>query len=213
MNRLKIRNIIKYLTVSGCLLSTDCLYGALPGWIPGRGGAKAKSDMETWHQSYYVIVDDGREVIKISREIFDRGGTIGTWHHFYYAITNNDWDVMRILLDRKADVNVQWREGETPLHIAAWCGQVGFMEVLLDQNGNVNARNNLGETPLYVAVRRGDEQVVRMLLDRGADVNAKNNNGYRPLDVAGDEVIANLLKSRGAKNGINFSKADSPIDV
>jgi hypothetical protein len=147
-----------------------------------------------------------------SVEVFIRGGAgvnakddNGETPLFLATLLGHE-QIVRVLLGRGADVNVRGFLGKTPLHLAALRGYGPIVRMLLDRGAEVNVRDNKGRTPLYSAASQGYEWIVRMLLDRGADVNAENDEGYGPLDVALNKVIADLLKSRGARRWYQFWK-------
>ena len=60
-------------------------------------------------------------------------------------------EVVRMLIERGADVSAQNKEGGTPLHQASQNGSVGVVRMLLERSTNIAARNKDGETPLHLA--------------------------------------------------------------
>jgi cytohesin len=57
-------------------------------------------------------------------------------------------EVVKLLLDNKADVNARDGGGKTPLHIAVASGSVEMVQLLLDNKADVNAKDTDGRTPL-----------------------------------------------------------------
>ena len=51
-----------------------------------------------------------------------------------------------------ADINARNKYGRTPMHRAAWNGQVAAMGWLQAQGADINARDDDGDTPLQEAV-------------------------------------------------------------
>ena len=85
---------------------------------------------------------------------------------------------MKLLLDKKADVNVRRHTDDaTPLHVAAQNGHKDVANLLLDNNADVSASRKDSTTPLYLAAQTGHTDVVKLLLDYKADVNACRLNG------------------------------------
>lgn len=53
------------------------------------------------------------------------------------------------------------RGGNTPLHIASECGNLGAVKFLLDHGASANAQNHEREIPMHLAAGKGIEQYVR----------------------------------------------------
>jgi RNA polymerase sigma factor (sigma-70 family) len=118
--------------------------------------------------------------------------------------------VMRLLIDRGADVNrvATHRLAVTPLHAALFGRQVDAALLLIERGADVTlARGGsgwkrAGWTPLHYAAGMGFSTLVRPLLDRGADPTRADDEGKTPLDVAieaNQSDIATMLGSQGVK--------------
>jgi len=109
--------------------------------------------------------------------------------------------MVRLLLDRGAEVNKANNNGDTLLHAASHKGHDAMARLLLDRGAEVNKANNYGDMPLHAASGKGHDAMARLLLDRGAEVNKANNAGTTPLHYAchfNREAVARLLVRRGA---------------
>lgn len=106
--------------------------------------------------------------------------------------------IVRILLDKGLDVNIQDSYGATPLHVAARDGHEPVVRLLLDNKADISTENNRGETALYWAARNGHKTVVRLLLKLGAVVLTRDNEGWNALDWAvlegNSEIVKELLE-------------------
>merc|ERR1712098_90512 len=89
------------------------------------------------------------------------------------AIMRDDPNVVKILLERGADVNAD-SEGWTAMHFAASYGRIELMELLLEFEAEIDAIDNWEETPLMKAVRSKDIDAVELLLERDARLDLKN---------------------------------------
>lgn len=117
--------------------------------------------------------------------------------------------------DRRAAVSA---DGFTPLHLAAFFGQVKATELLLNRGApcEVVSDNALAVRPLNAAAAGAHTVVVHLLLDHGADVEATMADGYRPLHAAAHEGSAEmvaLLLERGADPNARTNDGRTPLDV
>ena len=144
----------------------------------------------------------------------DDGGR--PWTPLHFAAQNGHLEVVRLLLERGANVNAQntdelwWRERRTPLHFAAQNGHLDVVRLLLERGANVNAETSgvAGWTPLHFAAQNGHLEVVRVLLERGANVNAQTTLFWEDADARrtplhyatknGHLEVVRLLLERGA---------------
>lgn len=83
-------------------------------------------------------------------------------------------EVVELLLERGALVNVANRDNITPLHEACrvLTGRnkiisLNIVHLLLQHQANVNAESKERKTPLMFALGQGNEHLVQMLLDNG----------------------------------------------
>jgi ankyrin repeat protein/tRNA A-37 threonylcarbamoyl transferase component Bud32 len=72
-------------------------------------------------------------------------------------------DVVKLLLDKGADVNAKDREGRTALMWAASSGNVDIVKILLDAGADISAKNEDGETALMLAQRNKQVDTMKIL--------------------------------------------------
>jgi ankyrin repeat protein len=119
----------------------------------------------------------------------------------HWASSGGNKAVVRVLVDRGADVNAKDEFGSTVLHQAYKGGNEAIVRLLVERGADVNAKDKYGNTVLHQAYKRGNEAIVRLLVERGADVNAKDEYGNTVLHQAykrGNTAIVRLLVERGA---------------
>jgi hypothetical protein len=125
-----------------------------------------------------------------------------------------DVEMVRVLLNLEADVNIGNNVGMSPLsHLLV--GPVGLhgkpsyrqplanvARLLLDHGADIHARNDDGGTALHVATNSGEIEVIHVLLERGANVGAEDKEGRTPFSLAkeyGYDEIMRLLSEHGAE--------------
>jgi ankyrin repeat protein len=74
--------------------------------------------------------------------------------------------------------------GWTPLHVAAWTGNVELTNLLLRYGFKANQGNAEGWTPAHVAAWNGHQPILEKLIEYGIDISKGNNNGWNPLHLA-----------------------------
>ena len=89
------------------------------------------------------------------------------------ACDNGHYQVVKLLLDEKADSNVKKECGRTALYLASRNGHHKVVELLLKAKADPNIQSLEGGTPIYMASQNGHSQVVELLLQEKADTNVK----------------------------------------
>jgi ankyrin repeat protein len=77
-------------------------------------------------------------------------------------------NVMQLLLQAGAKLELKGKTGETPLHVAAQEGCIAGVKLLVEKGAQINARDNQGHTPLRRAVDYEQTEVAALLRGLGA---------------------------------------------
>lgn len=106
------------------------------------------------------------------------------------AVMQGKKDVVRSLLQRKADVNAPQVDGTTALHWAARADDLETADLLLRAGARVSAANREGATAMQLAALNGSAAMIERLLKAGADPNTS-------LSSFGDTAL--MMASRTGK--------------
>ena len=146
-----------------------------------------------------LVVDGDSRVIQFShfsvKEFLtsDRLSTsTGGVSHFHITPEPAHTTLVRLLLDRGANVDSEDKERLTPLHLTASDGYTGIVRLLLNHDADRDAEDKEGWTPLHLASSDGHAITVRLLLNRGARL--KNKKGRTPLQVASTQGMGNVVE-------------------
>ena len=118
------------------------------------------------------------------------------------AAYNGHLDVVHLLVDRGADVNIRgvYLIGSA-LQAAILSGYKEMIQLLVNLGGDVNAQGGLYGNALMAAAYFGDFEAVRLFVERGADVNTQISdcgNALCAAVVEGNQEAFQLLVSLGA---------------
>uniref|UniRef100_A0A4W4F0U0 CASK interacting protein 2 n=1 Tax=Electrophorus electricus TaxID=8005 RepID=A0A4W4F0U0_ELEEL len=116
-------------------------------------------------------------------------------HHAALAGTN---DLLSLLLEAQATVDIKDSNGMRPLHYAAWRGKAESVLMLLRYGASVNGASQDGQIPLHLAAQYGHYEVTEMLLQHQSNPCTVNKAKKTPLDLAcelGRLKVAQLLLS------------------
>ncbi|KAG7156565.1 26S proteasome non-ATPase regulatory subunit 10-like 1 [Homarus americanus] len=102
-------------------------------------------------------------------------------------------DIVSILMNNWADVNLQDKLGATPLHRAASKGNIRAMIPILQCNRcSINLQDSEGNTPLHLACEEERLEAVRLLLEHGASTQICNKARKTALEMTSCPSIRRL---------------------
>lgn len=122
--------------------------------------------------------------------------------------------VMRLMIDKGANVDAREGTHSTALHLAAEMGQIAQIELLLRHGADINAKNEAGRVPLAWAFSNKNKDVVEVTLENDAAAGI-NSNKTPPSSVsyAGPGAVVQLLLKKGANVNTRCNRGWSPLHM
>ena len=130
----------------------------------------------------------------------------------HYAAAGNRPAVVKLFLDRGADVHANAKE-KTPLVAAARRNAGQAVQALIDGGADIHYRDDDGRTALHEATIYDSPEAARILIANRADIHAKDNYGRSALEMAegrrnkfgGSQVYRQLMRVAGTSFEPSFN--------
>lgn len=164
MKKTKIKRLKIYLSIFCFLLSIQKLNGVVRSELEEAFKKNDRNKIE------YILEKTELEKEELNKVLI-------------WAIDNNNTNIIKLAINKGADVNIKNKDGNTALIIAASDGSLFLVELLLSKGANINDKNIKGDTALHISCQKFYKDIVKILLDNKADVNKANNAGNTPLLV------------------------------
>jgi len=103
-------------------------------------------------------------------------------------------EVVRLLVERKADITIRNANNDTVLHFAAQSGSVDIIKLLVDKGMSANLTNTSDDTPLHFSASCGNLEATKYLVEKGATLNNTNKYGNTPLTLAAYNCKLEVLR-------------------
>jgi ankyrin repeat protein len=130
------------------------------------------------------------------------------WTALIYASYRNHPEVVKLLIDGSANLNIRDNGGNTALIWASFNNHIKVVKLLISAGANLNIRNDGGRTALIAASSWNRIEVVKILLENFADECILDNRGgsfYDYLNDRNKEIIRELYPNE-VENAIHFSQ-------
>ncbi len=134
----------------------------------------------------------------------------------FFAAQKGNSEIVKLLLDNKAEVNSAGNLMETPLTAACATGNSKMVKMLCAKKADVNFRNSQGQTPLIIAVMGKFFDVAKILVESSANLEIKDKYGFTPLLMAAsvdDIQMFDYLLSKGADINAVDLKRHTPLII
>lgn len=124
----------------------------------------------------------------LNAEDFNRNTAI------HMAAKSNRLNIIKLLVENGADVNVSTSAGVTAIITAANRNYLNIVEYLVENGADTNLSTREGRTALIFAISGHNLEVVEYLVSVGADVNNVTNSGWTALMHAASSNYLNIVK-------------------
>ena len=137
------------------------------------------------------------------------------------AAARNDKEMVKFLVEKGADINLEDGYGYTPLMKAIDYYNIGLAKNIINLKPDLNAIcSATGDTPLTYLVNAkkygGGADLCYYMIKNGADINKKNKEGNTPLMIAAASYnygIVGVLVNMGADYNIKNKEGKTAIDI
>ena len=184
--------------------------------------AMEKITQEEQKELNEALIKAVREVnIKETERLLDEGAEIDYQIVQYtactpliYAIIPGNLDMVRVLLDRNANVDLQDFKDYTALTVAVKYDKVAIVRMLLDKGADVDLMTHRGATALLIATRNGYDTITEMLLYKNPNINHQDCSRRTALmnAVEHDNVaFVRMLLYMGANTDLRNSDGETAL--
>ncbi|CAI8051569.1 Protein TANC2 [Geodia barretti] len=95
--------------------------------------------------------------------------------HFMELHLKVMWQIVRLLLEKRADVSICDKNGCSPVYGASQNGHTDVVDLLVQAGADIHlATTEYGSVPLGIAAAKGHTETVQRLLELGANPNHQN---------------------------------------
>ncbi|RYP18640.1 hypothetical protein DL767_009785 [Monosporascus sp. MG133] len=174
-----------------------------------------KPDAGNWFETIIKTLLDGGKIDCGLKDVGDSGSdspqllrvpesghNIGGQTPLLWAAANGRLAVLKLLVEKGAQLEAKSNIGWTPLMFAVRYGHEAVVKLLVEKGAQIEAKDKDGCTPLMIAARHGQQAVAKLLVEKGAQIEAEDNNGWTSLIFAtwqGHKAMAKLLVEKGAQ--------------
>ena len=135
----------------------------------------------------------------------------------YVAAESGHCDILHLLVDHGANLEIANQSGWSPIHVASQQGHSRVIRLLAERNVNLNLRsaNRSGSSPIILACTNGHLNTLIVLLDSGANLDTKNSLGQGPVHICcmyGYDKCLMLLLDLGAEYTASDTNDFTPIE-
>lgn len=159
----------------------------IPVEMSGRNRLHTAILQEFTHDLAKGLISDGQI------DVNERDGSGNT--AVFYATLRDYPDVVEMLVERGADVNIANKAGSNALYVCAMSAGAATARSLVRGGANIDAVNAISTgTALHMAACSGNLGVIEVLLLEGATLDLLTSNGESPIFLAASKGRADVVR-------------------
>ncbi|VDI15846.1 Hypothetical predicted protein [Mytilus galloprovincialis] len=141
-----------------------------------------------------IAVNNGN--VDLVKLLFAHHAYINTKNILHTALEQKNESIAKLLLDHKADCNMFYASGRTPLYETVRQKSYNLTFLLLNHGADPNISTCTGDknTPLHIAFSQGNINIVKILLDYKGNLTIKNALGEIPVFLAVEKNYIDLVR-------------------
>lgn len=110
------------------------------------------------------------------------------------AVEKGDWSIVKVLLEKGADVNVMSSAGLPLITELAKNGHAELIELFLQNGADIHLASASGRTALYEAALNNQLKTIKLLAEKGANINHQTNTGWTALMAAASKGLLKMVE-------------------
>ncbi|XP_042310083.1 ankyrin repeat and death domain-containing protein 1B isoform X2 [Sceloporus undulatus] len=113
----------------------------------------------------------------------------------HFAVAGNHISAVDFLLHHKARVDIADKHGLTPVHLAAWSGNLDIMLILIKAGADQKAKNQERRNALHLAAQNNSVRIVDYFIQdlHLLDLNTRDEKGRKPFLLAAEKGHAEMV--------------------
>jgi ankyrin repeat protein len=144
-----------------------------------------------------LLLEQGTTSLNDSNAV-KHGGFVGNWTPLHLACLNSHSEMVQLLVDHGANIEVKDGVKRTPLILSVEGGSMQVVQVLVENGADINAQALRGYTALLWAARNGFEEMVDYLIDQGAAIEPSTHPlAFQMSIMNGMDRLFELVLDRG----------------
>ena len=133
------------------------------------------------------------------------------WTSLMYASYYSKLDIMNLLLENGALIDIRTPSFHSAYLIAAQHGTPDAVELLINNGAELNCTDSDGDSALICAAKNEQTDNIKLLIEYGVDINIRNKDGKRAIDYAKEKRISDACKM--LSNPDNYGYATRKINL